>query len=214
MFKAIIIARCSTNETKQDVSRQSEELHKKFSNQFEIVRTFAYYQSGTKNEGNNLEMLSFAINNGISNIIISEISRISRKVVNVLQFIELCNDKKINVIIDNYNLHTLNKDRTVNTMVQMMLSIGASFAQLELQQTYLRLASGRKKYLNDGGVLGRKKGSIKNEKQILIEHADIVKYLKLKQSVRNIMKLTSKSNGTIQKVSKILKAKECKKEAQ
>lgn len=204
MGKAIIIARCSTNEMKQDVSRQSEELQQKFSNQFEIVKTFAYYLSGTKNESNNSEMLAFAISNGIENIIVSEISRISRKVVKVLQFIEQCNEQKINVIIDNYNLHTLNKDKTVNTMVQMMLSIGASFAQMELEQTKIRLNSGRTKYINNGGVLGRKKNSLKDVKKLLSEHSDIVKFIKQGQSVRNIMKLTGKSSGSVQKIKKII----------
>ncbi len=127
METAIIIARCSTNETRQNVSRQTQELEAKFGNLYKIVKTFAYYQSGTKNEDNNSEMLAFAISNGIQNIIVSEISRISRKVVNVLQFIQKCNNEKINVVIENYNLHTLNNDKTINTMVQMMLSIGASF---------------------------------------------------------------------------------------
>lgn len=204
MDRAIIIARCSTNETKQDVSRQSEELQQKFSSQFEIVKTFAYYQSGTKNESNNSEMLAFAISNGIENIIVSEISRISRKVVKVLEFIEKCNEQKINVVIDNYNLQTLNKDKTVNTMVQMMLSIGASFAQMELEQTKIRLNSGRAKFIKAGGTLGRKKNSLKDVKKLLSEHSDIVKFIKQGQSIRNTMKLTGKSSGTVQKIKKIV----------
>lgn len=204
METAIIIARCSTNETRQNVNRQTEELVAKFGNHYNILKTFAYYQSGTKNEDNNSEMLSFAISNGIQNIIVSEISRISRKVVNVLQFIEKCNTEKINVIIENYNLHTLNKDKTINTMVQMMLSIGASFSQAELVQTKIRLNSGREKFIRDGGKLGRKEGSTKDNNQLLKEHSDIVKYLKQGQSVRNTMKLTGKSNGTVQKVRKLV----------
>lgn len=204
METAIIIARCSTNETRQNVNRQTQELEAKFGNQYKIVKTFAYYQSGTKNEDNNSEMLSFAIANGIENIIVSEISRISRKVVNVLQFIEKCNTEKINVVIENYNLHTLNNDKTINTMVQMMLSIGASFSQAELVQTKIRLNSGRDKYIRDGGVLGRKIGSEKDSKKLLTEHADIVKFIKQGQSVRNTMKLTGKSSGTIQKIKKLV----------
>lgn len=204
METAIIIARCSTNETRQNVNRQTQELEAKFGSHYNILKTFAYYQSGTKNEDNNAEMLSFAILNGIQNIIVSEISRISRKVVNVLQFIEKCNNEKINVVIENYNLHTLNKDKTINTMVQMMLSIGASFSQAELVQTKIRLNSGRDKYIRDGGKLGRKVGSEKDSESLKKDHADIVKYLKQGQSVRNTMKLTGKSSGTIQKIKKLV----------
>lgn len=204
METAIIIARCSTNETRQNVNRQTQELEAKFENQYNIVKTFAYYQSGTKNEDKNSEMLSFAIENGIENIIVSEISRISRKVINVLQFIEKCNTEKINVVIDNYNLHTLNNDKTINTMVQMMLSIGASFSQAELVQTKIRLNSGRDKYIRDGGVLGRKTGYRKSNDDLLEQNKDVVKFIRQEQSIRNIMKLTGKSSGTIQKVKRLV----------
>jgi DNA invertase Pin-like site-specific DNA recombinase len=149
-------------------------------------------------------MLSYAIANGIQNIIVSEISRISRRVLGVLDFIEKCNTEKINVVIENYNLHTLNKDKTINTMVQMMLSIGASFSQAELLQTQIRLKSGRDKFIRDGGKVGRKIGYIKDSKKLLGDHADIAKFIKQGQSVRNIMKLTNKSSGTVQKIKKIL----------
>lgn len=207
MEKAIIVARCSTNENKQDVSRQTEELNAKFNSLYKIEKSFSYYQSGTNNQDMNSEILAYVISNKIENIIVSEISRISRKVIDVLQFIEKCNNEKINVIIENYNLHSLNSDKTINTMVQMMLSIGASFAQMELEQTKSRLNSGRLKFINDGGKLGRKIGYRKSNEELLEENKDIVKFIKQDQSIRNIMKLTGKSSGTVQKVKKVITQK-------
>jgi len=204
MENAIIIARCSTNETKQDVTRQTNEITAKYGNQFKIVKTFAYYQSGTKNDDMNKQMLEYAIENKIENILVSEISRIGRKVVSVLQFIERCSENKINVIIDNYNLNSLNKDKTVNTITQLILNISSSISAIELQETKRRLDSGRNNFISSGGVLGRKKGSTKDPKKLLTEHSDIVKFLRQNQSVRNIMLLTGKSNGTIQKISKLI----------
>ncbi len=204
MEKAIIVARCSTNETKQDVNRQTEELTQKYGNQFNIVKTFAYYQSGTKNDEMNKSILEYAIENKTENILVSEVSRIGRRVVNVLQFIEQCSENKINVIIDNYNLNSLNKDKTVNTITQLILNISASISAIELQETTRRLSSGRAKYIRDGGTLGRKVGSTKDDAKLLSEHADIVKFLRQGQSVRNTMKLTGKSSGTVQKVKKLM----------
>lgn len=203
MEKAIIISRCSTNETKQDVTRQTEELTSKYGNQFKIVKFFAYYQSGTKNDEMNKSILEYAIDNKIENILVSEVSRIGRRVINVLQFIEQCSEHKINVIIDNYNLNSLNKDKTVNTITQLILNISVSISMVELQETKRRLDSGRAKYIRDGGTLGRKKGSIKDDSRLLNEHADIIKFLRQGQSVRNTMKLTSKSSGTIMKIKKL-----------
>lgn len=204
MEKAIIISRCSTTESKQDVSRQSEELMSNYSGTHQIIKEFSYYKSGTKNDEVNNEILDYAIANGVKHIIASEISRISRKISSFALFLEKCNANGINIIIDNYKLHTLLENGEVNGMVQTMLSIASTFASAELRLIKSRLDSGRKKYIKDGGKLGRTKGSTKDAKQLLIEHSDIVKFVKQNQSIRNIMTLTGKSSGTVQKVKKIV----------
>ena len=204
MEKAIIISRCSTNENKQDVTRQSQSLTSTYGNQFDIVKEFTYYKSGTKNEEVNADILEYAIQNGVKHIIALEISRISRKISSFALFLERCNDNNINIIIDNFKLHTLLPNGEKNAMVQTMLSIASTFANMELSLIQERLNSGRAKYIRDGGKLGRKEGSIKDDKKLVTEHSDIVKYLRQGQSVRNTMKLTDKSSGTVQKIKKIL----------
>jgi DNA invertase Pin-like site-specific DNA recombinase len=204
MEKAIIISRCSTNESKQDVTRQSQSLTSTYGNQFDIVKEFTYYKSGTKNDEVNVEILDYAIKNGVKHIIALEISRISRKISSFALFLERCNDNNINIIIDNFKLHTLLPNGEKNAMVQTMLSIASTFANMELSLIQERLNSGRAKYIRDGGKLGRKEGSIKDDKKLVTEHSDIVKYLRQGQSVRNTMKLTDKSSGTVQKIKKIL----------
>lgn len=204
MEKAIIISRCSTNENKQDVTRQSQDLTLKYSNRFDIIKTFEYYQSGTKNENENDKFLKFAIDNDIQIILVTELSRISRTVIGFLNFKKICDEAKINIIIDDKNLNTLNQDKSVDLNTELILTIGASFAKMELIQTKLRLNSGRDKYIRDGGKLGRKVGSEKDTKKLITEHADIVKFLKQGQSIRNTMILTGKSSGTVQKIKKII----------
>lgn len=205
MEKAIIIARCSTNENRQDVNRQSQELISNYGHQYEIVKEFTYYKSGTKNDEVNAEILDYAIKNDVKHIIAIEISRISRKISSFALFLEKCNENKINIIIDNFKLHTLLPSGEINGMVQTMLSIASTFASLELSMIKERLNSGRAKFIRENGhsALGRKKGSTKDTKQLLTEHSDIVKFLRQGQSVRNTMLLTGKSNGTIQKVRKL-----------
>jgi DNA invertase Pin-like site-specific DNA recombinase len=202
MEKAIIISRCSTNETKQDVTRQSEQLILTYGQQYQIVKEFTYYKSGTKNDEVNTEILNFAIQNGVKHIIALEISRISRKISSFALFLERCNDNGINIIIDNFKLHTLLPSGEKNAMVQTMLSIASTFANMELSLIQERLNSGRAKYIREGGRLGRKTGSTKDNSKLLSEHSDIVKFIRQGQSVRNIMKLTNKASGTIQKVKK------------
>lgn len=204
MEKAIIICRCSSNDQRQDVYRQQQELLSTYSSQYNIVKEFIYYKSGTKNDEVNADILAFAISNGVNHIISLEISRISRRISSFALFLEKCNENGINIIIDNFKLHTLLPSGEINGMVQTMLSIASTFASLELSMIKERLNSGRDKFIRDGGKLGRKTGSEKEPKKLISDHADIIKFIKQGQSVRNIMKLTGKSSGTVQKIKKII----------
>lgn len=204
MERAVIIARCSTNDKRQDVTRQTYDLQNKYANTYEIVKVLEYYKSGVKNDTEIKDIFQYAINNNIQHILFSEISRIARRVIETLVFIESCSKNKINVIIDNYNMHTLNSDKTENMMTKTMLQIGAAFSEMELRHTKHRLDSGRAKYIAAGGRLGRKPDTKLTKEAFLQKHKEILKHLKQGQSVRTIMKLTSKSCGTIQKVKQSL----------
>lgn len=206
MEKAMIISRCSTTETKQDVTRQTTDLTRKYASSYELVKTFEYYKSGRKNDIELSEMLAYAVNNDIRHIMFTEVSRIARRVIEILVFVENCTKSQINVIIDNYNMHSLNADNTENMMTKTMLQIGASFSEMELRHTQARLNSGRAKYIASGGTLGRRANSTHSKETTLQRHKDIVKLLKQGQSVRTIMKLTDKSNGTVQKIKHLIAA--------
>jgi DNA invertase Pin-like site-specific DNA recombinase len=204
MEKAIIVSRCSSNEKRQDVSRQTYDLYNKCSKKYEIVEKLEYYKSGEKNDKEMDEIITYAFNNKIQHILFSEISRIGRRVIETLLFIENCTKHRINVYIDNYNMNSLNEDKSENMITKIMLQIGATFAEMELRQTHNRLNSGRAKYIANGGRLGRNPDTKLTKEQILDKHKDIIKYLNQGQSIRNIMKLTTKSSGTIQKVKQMI----------
>lgn len=200
--KSLVVARCSTNENRQDINRQINDLVREYESH-NIVKIFKYYKSGMKNETENHEILQYAIKNKIDNIIVTEVSRISRKISNFSIFLENCNQHRINLIIDNYKLHTL-IDQKENSMAQTMLQIAAIMAKTELDLIKERLNSGRDNYIRNGGTLGRKKGTSEKRADFMNKHSDIVKYLKRDQSIRDIMKLTGKSSGTIMKVKKFI----------
>lgn len=204
MKTALIISRCSTNETKQDVKRQTEDLKAKFKGQYKFVKPFEYYQSGTKNDTTNEEIVKKAIELKVDTILVSEISRISRKVISGLIFIEECSNNGINVHIDCYNLQTLNNDKSVNETTSMMLTFLMKFAEIELKQTYRRLKSGRDKYVREGGKLGRKVGFKISDKDLLKKYSKVIKELKQGLSIRKVSILTKVSTGQIHKIKKIL----------
>jgi DNA invertase Pin-like site-specific DNA recombinase len=126
------------------------ELISNYGHQYNSVTQFTYYQSGTKNDEVNSKILDYAIKNGVQHIVTLEISCTSRKISSFALFLEKCNDNKINIVIDNFKLHTLLPTGEVNAMVQRMLSIASTFASMELTLIKERLAFGRKKYIRDG----------------------------------------------------------------
>jgi len=204
MEKAIIISRCSTNESKQDVTRQTFDLEVKYQSRYQIVKNFEYYKSGLSNDEQLAEIIDYAKTNNIDHILFTEVSRVARRVIEILLFIQKCTRSGINVVIDNYNMHSLNVDKTENAITKTMLQIGAAFAEMELKQTQQRLNSGRAKYVANGGKLGRNINTKETKEQILEKHKDVVRFLKQQQSIRNIMKLTEKSSATVQKVKQLM----------
>ena len=85
-----------------------------------------------------------------------------------------------------------------------MIQILSSVSSMERTQIRQRIKSGYEIFRTNGGKVGRKEGFKKSDEKVLEEHKDILKLLKQNYSVRNIMKITGKSNGTIQKISKLL----------
>ena len=73
-------------------------------------------------------------------------------------------------------------------------------AQLERENIKFRLNSGRKLYIERGGKLGRKVGSVKTTDQKREEHKNIISYLKRGYFVRNTAKLTNKGISTVQRI--------------
>lgn len=208
MEKAMIVSRCSTSDTKQDLTRQTQELKAKYSNRFSIVKVVEYYKSGRSNDEELDGVLKYAIAHNIDHIIFTEVSRIARRVIETLVFMRTCTAKKINVVISQYDLNTLNTDKTENVMTTNMLNIASIFSNMELQTTKQRLNSGRSKYIAAGGRIGRSIGSVVPPEAVLEKHKDVVKALKKGLSIRDTMTITRKSNGTVQKVKQLLVGKE------
>jgi DNA invertase Pin-like site-specific DNA recombinase len=192
----------------QDNQRQINELTE-FSNNrnWDVVKVFEEKISGiTKNEERPvlLDMISFIQKNNIDKVLCWELSRIGRNIVQVLETIEILNTNRISLFIKNYNLETLDENKEVLPLSQFLVQVLSSVNMMERIQIRLRIKSGYDNYRKCGGTVGRKKGFKKSNDDLLKQHSDVIKYLKQGQSVRNTMKLTDKSSGTIQKVKKLL----------
>ena len=73
-------------------------------------------------------------------------------------------------------------------------------AQLERDSISFRLNSGRKQYVENGGQLGRKKGSVKTREQKEKEYKEVLTYLRKDYSIRVTAKLCNVSVATVQRL--------------
>ena len=78
-------------------------------------------------------------------------------------------------------------------------------AQLERDNISFRLQSGRKRYIEKGGKLGRKVGSVKTAEQMKAEYREVISLLHMGYSIRDVAKLCGKGVSTVQRVKRLLK---------
>jgi DNA invertase Pin-like site-specific DNA recombinase len=204
MTKAVIYSRVSSEGNRQDTERQTNEL-KEYANKmgYELVEVYEEKVSGfKKNEDRPIfsKMLEEIEKGTIDKVLVWELSRIGRSVIQSLQNIQLLTDKKVSIYIKNFNLETLNDDKTPNSLSMFMVQILFSVANMEAQLTKSRMVSGYRNHIKNGGKVGRKSGSIETEEETIQKHTDVLKLLKKKLSIRQISGLTNKSTNTVLKV--------------
>ena len=202
--KAVIYARVSSQTDRQDTARQVADL-KRFalSQNMEIVKTFEEHISGAKRiEEREIltQCLEYCKNNSVNYLLISELSRLGRSTLQVLRSLEILHEAKVCVYIQNIGLYSLQPNGEVNPVASIMITILAEMSNIERSNIQYRLNSGRQQYINRGGKLGRRKGSVKTIEQKKEEYKEVISLLKRGYSIRNVARLTGFSIQTVQTV--------------
>ena len=206
MMKTVIFARVSTNV--QEYDRQIYELTTLAkSNGWSVEAVFAEKISGAKSNKERTELLnmvSYVEANHINKVLVTELSRLGRDTLQVLEVIQMLNEKGISLYIQNYNIETLTKDGKVNAMSQFLITILAEVALMERKTNRERVESGYRNYRANGGKVGRKIGYKKAEETIREQYTEEIKLLKKGYSLRNISKITGTSINTIRKCKSLI----------
>lgn len=206
MMKTVIFARVSTNV--QEYDRQINELTVLAKlNGWSVEAVFAEKISGAKSNKERTELLnmvSYVEGNHINKVLVTELSRLGRDTLQVLEVIQMLNEKGISLYIQNYNIETLTKDGKVNAMNQFLITILAEVARMERKTIRERVESGYKNYRANGGKVGRKIGYKKTEETIREQYTEEIKLLKKGYSLRNISKITGTSINTIRKCKSLI----------
>ena len=206
MSTAVIYARVSSTNDRQNTQRQIEDLTRfANSNDYSIVGTYEEHISGaTKNENRTvlMECINYCIANKVNYILLSELSRLGRSTLQVLKSLELLHEAGVSVYIQNLGIYTLNATGEANPIASIMVTVLAEMANIERSNIVYRLNSGRESYIANGGKLGRKKGSVKTTEQKKEEYKEVISFLKRGYSVRNTATLANVSVSTVQRVKR------------
>ena len=206
MKKAVIYARVSAVNDRQNTQRQVEDLTRfACQNEYGLVGTYQEHVSGAAKNENRLvlmECLDYCIKNKVDFLLLSELSRLGRSTLQVLKSLEVLHEAGVSVYIQNLGIYTLQSDGNVNPIASIMVTVLAEMANIERANIAYRLNSGRANYIANGGKLGRKAGSIKSMDKKKEEYKEVISLLKRGYSVRNVAKLSGISVSTIQRVKK------------
>ena len=204
MKKAVIYARVSSTNDRQDTGRQIKDLENYAGSQnIEIVKIYEEHISGAKRiEERQIltECLEYCTRNSVNFLLLSELSRLGRSTLQVLRSLEILHEAKVSVYIQNLGLYTLQSDGKVNPIASIMVTVLAEMANIERSNIQYRLNSGRANYIANGGKLGRKKGSTKSEEKLREEYRETIALLKKGYSIRNIARLQGIGISTVQRI--------------
>ena len=203
-MNAVIYARVSSVGDRQNTDRQISDLQDYVEYQkLELSKVFEEHISGAKKNSERpvlQEAIDYCKSNSIAILLVSELSRLGRNAFEVLATVKDLIDSGINLYMQKEQLTLLDANGKPTMFAPIMIATLSTCAQLERENIKFRLNSGRKLYIERGGKLGRKVGSIKTTEQKREEYRDIISYLKRGYSVRNVAKLTNKGVSTVQRI--------------
>ena len=156
-------ARCSTNETKQDIDRQVREL--KAAGAEKIFLEYEHGDSAVKKEQ---EQLFETVREG-DTIITLEVSRLARSTKQLCDILDLVKAKRIRLII----LGSITMDcrsGQADPMTEAFLQMAGVFSQLELAMIRARVKSGMDKARAKGRVIGRPQTTIDDIPTLFLKH--------------------------------------------
>ena len=213
---AIIYARVSSSgslEYRQNTDRQVKDLTEYATYKgYDLVKVFNEHISGAK-KNSDRPVLAEAIdhcktlvkeNDTKVILLVSELSRVGRNAFEVLETIKTLVDFGINLYLQKEQMTLLDDNGKPSLFAPIMLATLSTCAQLERENIQFRLNSGRRVYIENGGKLGRPKGSIKTTEQKLEEGKDIIGYLKRGYTIRDTARLSGKSVSSVQRIKKLV----------
>lgn len=205
MQQAVIFVRVSKKE--QDYQRQVEDLRAVAQSQaVQVVAEIAEKISGARRNQERegiQQLLALSRRGAIQKVLVSEVSRLGRSTVEVLQIVEELTQLGISIYVQNFGIETL-KNGKRNPVAQFMFTLLAEFARLERETLRERILSGMDEARRQGVTIGRPVGATEEKAVFLKKYAAVARQLRAGLSVRKTAKLCAVAINTVRKVKALL----------
>jgi len=206
-MKSVIYARVSSMGDRQSTDRQVSDLSV-YSHAigYDVAEIFTEHISGAKrNEQRPVlqECIKFCKDNHVDILLVSELSRLGRNAMEVLATVKDLQDSGINLYLEKEQFTLIDKEGKPSLFAPIMLATLATCAELERENIQFRLNSGRKRYIEAGGKLGRPEGTGMTKEDAAIKYKQLIKELKAGTSIRKAAKLCDVSESTAKRIKKI-----------
>ena len=207
MKKVVLFCRVSSTNDRQNYDRQINDLTQLANSlNYQVEAVFAEKVSGAKKNIERkelLKMIEFVNSHQIDKVLVTELSRLGRDTLQVLQTLEVLNQNLISLYIQNYNIETLTPEKEINPMSQFLITILAEIARMERCSISNRLKSGYLNFRLNNGVVGRKTGFRKSPELMKDEYVEEIKMLKRGYSYQHIGQITNTNKNTLTKLKKL-----------
>ena len=190
-------ARCSTNETKQDINRQVRELKSAGANNI-----FLEYEHGDSKVKSQQEAM-FAQAQAGDTILTLEVPRLARSTQQLCEIIDRVREKRLRlVIIGSITLDC--REGRADPMSEAFLQMAGVFSQLELSMIRERVRSGMANAKAKGKQIGRPQTTKDSIPAIFLRHYPAYKSGQL--NITELSRVCDLSRTTIYKYISLLEA--------
>lgn len=206
-MKAVIYARVSSTGERQNNDRQVGDLTD-YANykRYIIIKVFEEKLTGAKRNQERpvlIDALDYCKQEKIDILLVSELSRLGRNAFEILEIIKTFVDAHINLYLQKEQFTLLDETGKPSLFAPVMLATLATCAELERENIQFRLNSGRKRYIEAGGKLGRPAGSGMTKEEAARKYKQLIKELKTGLSIRKAAKLCGCSESTAKRIKKL-----------
>lgn len=190
-------ARCSTNESKQDIDRQKRELKALGVKQSNI---YFEYGSGTKADREQWLLLMNKVQKG-DTIISTEVSRITRSTKQLCDIIDKAREIGLKLVIGSFVVDCTNDK--LDAMTEGMLKMMGVFAEMERNIISERVKSGMANAREKGSKIGRPETTADKIPSVFMKYYP--KYRKGEMNITELSRLCEMSRTTVYKYIGLLR---------